>query len=356
MKLNFRNMPAGSLPYDNIQPCKKMMLRLFEKLPFIPELSLINNDSIKNRTFSKLPFLSEKDGKLIFTEGLADVINRDLVPYEKLLNSNKLSDFEPFAQDSQFLEIFEAMLEKFEPEYAYFGLIGPFSFANMIFNRSASSILVDKTYRKFITLSVTLKALWFIYYVKSISPKTKPIIMFNENLLYKFGTLKRTNENITNDTVSLLFKKVFERLKKEDAVIGVQSFEKCNWQLVFDTNMVDIISIDAYNNSNNLNILANSIHKFLSNGGIINWGIVPVTNEKDIRTLNLDKLYTMLINAIEDLASQGVSADMLYKNLTVSVQGDLDKYPILFAEKALMMAEQISKKLPTSSGTIQHDD
>ena len=44
-----------------------------------------------------------------------------------------------------------------------------------------------------------------------------------------------------------------------------------------------------------------------------------------------------------------VSLDLLYKNATVSVQDNMADLPILFAEKALMIANQISKKLPISS-------
>lgn len=357
MKLNFKNFPVGNLPYNDIQSCKKMMLRLYEKLPFLPELPLIDNeDNIIARTFSGIPCLSVKDGKFLLPETNSDVFNKAMIQYDKIFDSQSISDFDVFAVDAPYMDLYEAMLEKFEPQNTVIHLIGPFTFANMIFNKKTGVLLTDRIYRKYLIQSIILKALWFVYKVKSISPKTTPIIVFNEDLLYKFGALKRTNENITEDIVVSMLAKVFEYVKKEGALIGVQSFQKCNWQLVFDTNCVDIISFDAYNNPNNLSILAGGVNKFLSKGGYINWGIVPVMNETAIRTLTLDFVYSRFISTLEGLASKGVSADLLYKQSTVSVQGDLSKYPILFAEKAHMITEKLAKKIPSSSGTIQQDD
>ncbi len=352
MDLNFKNLPVGDLPYDDIQLCKRMMLRLYENLPFLPELPLIDaNDNIFNRTFNGIDCIKIKDGKILLPDAENDKFVLTLMKLDKIYNCETLSDFDDFVNDAPYMQIYEAMLEKFKPKYTVLHLFGPFTFANSVFNRNAGLLLTDRNYRKFIIQLITIKALWYIYKIKSISPETKPIIMFNENLLYKFGTLKRTNESITNDSISSLFAKIFSKLKKAGAVIGVQSFEKCNWQLVLDANYVNIISFGAYNNPNNLNIIADSVNNFLARGGIINWGIVPVSNENIIKSLNIDYLFSKFQTTLEDLASEGVSADLLYKNSTVSIDGNLSKIPILFAEKALILAHQLGNKIPASSAS-----
>ncbi len=346
MKFNFMNLPLSGLPYNNIQLCKQMMLRLYENIPFLPELKLIDSkDNIIYRTFANIPALTIKDGKLLLPESNDEQIEFASYLFQKILASDKLSDFEKFGFDAPYMEIYSAMLEKFEPEYTVIELIGPFSFANMVFNKSASSLLTNQVYINYICQAITVKAMWCVYKIKSISPKTKPIILFNENLLYKFGTLKRNNDSVTNEAAVSILQKVFSKVRKAGAIVGVQSFQKCNWKLVFDTNSVDLISFDAYNNPNNLNILADSVNRFLARGGSINWGIVPVTNENVIRSLNIDNLYMKLENTMEDLISSGVSSDLLFNNLTVSVQGNLTNYPILFAEKALIIANQLGKKV-----------
>jgi hypothetical protein len=112
---------------------------------------------------------------------------------------------------------------------------------------------------------------------------------------------------------------------------------------------VDMISFDAYQNSGSLNIIAKQINNFLAKGGYINWGIVPVSSEKTIKGLNCNMVYDRFIKAAEELGSAGVSLDLIYRNCTVSTIGGLAEISILFAEKALILLNQLAKKIPSSS-------
>ena len=345
MNLNFKNLPVGSLPYEDIQLCKKMMLRLYEKIPFLPELPLIDpNDEVFHRTINNFPGIKFVDNKLLITDNNIDDIYQIVNLMDKIYNSEAPYDIDMFSSDTPFFYMYNAILKRIKPKFTVVNLVGPFTLANSIFNVNATVVL-NNLYKDFIVYLITIKALWFINKIKESSPDTKPLIIFDERLLYRFGTLKRTNDNITEDTVISLFNRVFSKLRKEGAYIGVQSFEKCNWQLLFDADCVDMISIDAYQNPSNLNILAKSVNKFLAKGGYINWGIVPVTNEKVIRSLNINNIQERFLSTLDNLSAEGVSMDLLLNNSTVSVQGDLSKYPLIFAEKALIIANKLSAQL-----------
>lgn len=351
MELNFRSFPYGSLPYESEQLCKQMILRLYENIPYFVELPLIDKkDNIINKTLDNIPSITMKDGKILLPECSSEQFLVALTKLDCAFNSDNPEDYTSYkANKTPFSDIYFAMLERIKPKFTIINLMGVFSLANSVFNRNASVLLTDKAYRKFLVQAVCVKALWFISQVKNVSPSTKPIILFEENLLYKFGTLKRTNDEINKDTVVTLFSKAFSRIQKAGGLVAVQCFEKCNWQLVFEAGNVNMISFNAYDNANNLHILAESVNRFLLKGGYINWGIVPVSSENSIRTLKFDTAYARIIDAIENLAKEGVSLDLLYKNATVSVQDNMANLPILFAEKALMIVNQISKKLPISS-------
>ena len=353
MKLNFRNFPYGSLPYDNVQLCKQMILRLYEHIPYLPSLPLIDkNDNIKFRTFENIPCVTLKEGKFLLPDCTNEKFVSTLGKMEIAYNSDNPEDYAHYSSsDSPFSEIYYEMIRRFKPEFTVVNLLGPFSFANMVFNKNATVLLTDRAYRKFIIQAVAVKAMWFISKIKEASPNTTPIILFEEDLLYKFGTIKRTSDEITKETVITLFNKVFSKVQKAGGFVAVQSLEKCNWQLVFDSGCVNLISFDAYNNPNNLHIIADSVNKFLVKGGYINWAIVPSNSEISIRGLNAENAYDRLIKALESLIAEGVSADLVYRQATVSVQGNMETLPILFAEKALMMAEQLSKRIPYSSAS-----
>lgn len=347
MNLNFNNLPVGSLPYETIQSCKQMMLRLYENVPFLPELPLMkSSDEIYHKVLDNIPFVQFRDDKILIADSTNDKLMQMLMRLEKIFSSSAPYDLEDFGFEAPFMEMYIEILKRLQPKTTVFNMLGPFTLANSFMNKNASTMLLDKTYRKFIIYLITAKTLWLIQKIKQAAPNTVPLVIFDERLLYKYGTLKRTNESITKETVTTLLSKVFTKIRKEGGKVCVQAFEKCNWQLIFDTEGVDMISVDAYNNPTNLNILAPSVNKFLAKGGCINWGFVPVMNENSIRSLNLNILSDRLKSTMENLADQGVSMDLLLKNATVSVQGNLSKYPILYAEKALMIANQLAAKLP----------
>ena len=109
---------------------------------------------------------------------------------------------------------------------------------------------------------------------------------------------------------------------------------------------MDLISFDAYTNPNNLSIIPEKVNDFLVGGGRINWAIVPVVNENCIREMTLDFVEERFLKTITELINTGVSERLVYKRAMVSMQGNIDKYPLIFAEKALIITSQLSKRIP----------
>lgn len=202
----------------------------------------------------------------------------------------------------------------------------------------------DKQFRKFIIQAISVKALWFISQVKKASPNTTPIFIFDEQYLYKFGTYKRIDDNFTKDSVVTLFTKIVQKIKKHGGIVGIQSFEKCNWTLALESK-VDIISFDAYTNASSLSIIADKLNKFLKEGGYINWAIVPIGSENIIKGLNVELLIQKLKASMETVSASGVPMDLLTDKSTISIQGNLSHVSILFAEKVLMLTNQLSKRI-----------
>lgn len=110
-----------------------------------------------------------------------------------------------------------------------------------------------------------------------------------------------------------------------------------------------MISFDAYNNPNNINIMPEKINEYLVRGGRINWAIVPVMNETIVKSLSVEYIYDRFIKTIEGLIVAGTSEKLTYNRATISIQGDINSLPLIFAEKALIVANQVSKRIPVKS-------
>ena len=192
---------------------------------------------------------------------------------------------------------------------------------------------------------MSVKALWIIKKIQECSPKTLPIIIFDEPSLYKFGATCRYCEQITTATLINLYTKIIQKIKENNCKIGIQSFEKCNWNIPIEAG-VDIISFDAYKNPNNLHVVAERLNTFLANGGIINWAICPTNNETLVKELTTDKLQNMFNKLAYSLIDTGVSEKLVFNNSTVSTQGKVEQLPIVYSEKTLILVSQLAKKIP----------
>ena len=345
MKIDLRCLPYGALPYESIDSTKRMMLKLFEQNPFLPFLPNISNeDTLLGRTFFNIPGVKIKEKKVVFKVGSTSY-KQGILKLDKAYNFSDIEDLEPFAIESPFLDMFLKIIKKFKSKRAYINLLGPFTISQILNKTAEEQVLMDKSYRKLFVQAVCVKALWIIEKIREVSPETVPVIILEEPMLCQFGMLKRENENLTVELVTNLFSRTIEKIKASGALVAVHSMEKCDWQIPINAG-VDIISFDAYNNPNNISIIPEMITDFIKRGGKINWAIVPVMTESIVKGLNIDYVANRLFATMEGLILSGVPERFVYNSALVSVQGDINKLPIIFSEKALILSTQLAKRIP----------
>lgn len=347
-KFLLKCLPVGNLPYEDVSLTIKMMLKLYESLPYLAFLPKISNtDNVIDVTLTNLSGVVSKEKRYYLTNNIEKFKQISLY-LDSIYNAPTVEKLELFEIDTIFMQKYLQILNRIKPAETVVNLLGPFSMSQILFHKSGVQILADRIYRKFIIQSIVARALWLISEVKAVSPKTKPIIILEEPLLYRLGDVKRNNEEITKDVIVNLFAKVIQKIKEYHGLVGIQCFEKCDWQIPIEAG-VDIISFDAYNNPNNLTIIAEKINDFLVGGGRINWAIVPVMTEALVKSLTIDQVYSRFVNTVENLVVAGVSERLVYNRAMVSINGNIDKLPLIFAEKALMLALQLSKRIPVKS-------
>lgn len=345
MKLATRCIPLGSLPYENIESTTRMAAKLFDKLPFIPVLPKVSNaDSIINHTLDGIPGIKIKDGKIAL-KTTTNSYKQGLTRLDKAFNHPESSNLEHFAINATFIEKYFQMIKKFNSPNAIINLLGPFTISQLLMNAAEEQMLTDKSYRKLFIQAVCVKALWAIEKIKEFNPKTVPIILLEEPKLGQLGLIKREHEDITSELVTAMLTRVVEKIKEAGAIVGIQCLEKCDWQVAINAG-VDIISFDAYNNPNNLCIIPEQITEFIGRGGKINWGIVPVMTESVVKALNIDYVSNRLFSTMQGLILAGVPEKHVYNSALVSIQGDVDKLPVIFAEKAIILSTQLAKRIP----------
>ncbi len=345
MELSLKCLPVGSLPYEDTKSTTRMMVKLFEASPFFAFLPLASSDdNVRHRTLDNVPGFKVKEKKIFFDKDFSEY-KQEIVALDTVFNNPDMESLEKYAVDSFFTEKYFQIIERIKPKETVINLLGPFSLSQMMINSEIPQILNDRSLRKLVIQIVAVKALWLIFKIHAISPETCPIIVLEEPLLNKIGDVRRENEEITRETIVNLLGKTIQKIKEYHGAAAVQCFAKCDWSVPIEAG-ADVISFNAYNHPNNLNIIAEQVNNFLVGGGRINWAIVPVTNENLVRTLTIDNIYHKFMKTTAGLITAGASERLVYTKAMVSIQGDIDKLPLIFAEKALIMSKQLSKKIP----------
>ena len=344
MELESKCFPVGALPYQEEAQITRMMVRLFEKMPYLPFLPKIPEScDILHRTFDNIEGIAIEDDKILMHDVSGFFISM-IDKLDEISGNPDTQALESFNFNTFYMDKYLQIVERIKPKHTVINLLGPFTMAQLI--KSAGIFpLADKLYRKFIIQTLTIKSLWIINKIKQYSKNTTPIIMLEEPKLNEFGVIRKKNESITRELIVNLYSKIFQGIRSAGALAGIQSFNKCDWQIPIDAG-VDIISIDAYNNYGNLTIIAPKIRELLERGGYINLGLVPVQSESIIKNLSIEKLYDKFISVTGAIITSGVDRKLLYNNVSVSIQGNVSKYPIIFAEKALILASKLASRIP----------
>lgn len=344
MEIASKCLPVGTVPYDNIKHATMMMAKIFPQIPFLAILpNLSPEDTISKRLFENLPGIFYKDEKISINPGVPNY-KENVTKLAEAFNDPNINNLEEYGFEADFLEKFFQIIKKFKSKNAVFNILGPISVSQILDDCAEQLVIFDKSYRKLFVQAICVKALWIIEKIKQVCPNTVPIIILEEPMLGQLGAIKKTNPQKDIDFLLELLKRVIKKLKKAGAIVGVQCFEKCDWSIPIKAG-VDLISYDAYNNPNNLAIIPEILTNFLEQGGLINWGIVPVMSDNIVQGLRLDYLKKRLALTIEGVILSGVPRDLLYNASTVSLNGNTDKLSILFAEKAWMFASKLGSNL-----------
>ena len=351
MAIKQKCLPLGALPYHNIKNTTMMMAKLFPEAPFLPVLpNLSKEDSLEKRLFENIPGVAFDDNKLVLKVGTKEYIE-DSARLDKAFKHPNSNNLEEYGFDAEFLEKYFQMIKKFKSPNAYINILGPFTVSQMITSAAQEQVLADKSYKKLFIQAVCVKALWLMEQIKLYNPDTVPVVILEEPMFGRFGMVKRQGGDVTVSLVTDLFSRVIDKLKKYGAIVGVQCLDKCDWSIPIKAG-VDLISFDAYNNPNNLCIIPEIVTHFLRKGGIINWGIVPVVSEKMIRGLTIDYLEKRLASTIGGVILAGVPAELLHRSIMISLNGDTDKLPIMFSEKAMILAIQLASRINSRFGSF----
>ncbi len=348
-KLTLEALAIGSLPHTDLESAMELVKKDFDKIPFWPQLSKINkNEDMIFQFLENMPsfFIDENTGKS-YLETESDKFFEDVEQffedYEEItadINCDKINKY-AINSSCAFPE-FIKIVKDTKPDFAKGQIVGPFTLATTLVDKSGKCAFYDETLKEIITKTLCLKALWQIKEIKCASPETTPIIFIDEPSISQLGTSAYIT--ISNDEVIEMIKEISDIIQSNGAMSAIHCCGKCDWNVPI-TAGVDIINLDAYSFAENLSLFRKDLKPYLEQGRKIAWGVVPTLHPEILEKTDLNEMIAVFEKAVKYLTKKEIDEKIIIENSIITPSCGAGALSTELAEKAMDLTKKLSETL-----------
>lgn len=276
---------VGSMPHRDREKVIEIALREFPEIPAWPQLSVFPAEQMIFQYAEGLPGLRQEEGRLFMDTASPDFDSELIAFYEEYLAVESESaeiDGSRFQMSDEtggtFLQFLEAVRQRPTDLSAIKGqIVGPFTLLTALKDREGRALIYNESIREAIPKHLAMKARWQIGRLKQFGCPT--ILFLDEPALAGFGSSAFIS--ISAELIADLLGEVIDAVHREDALAGVHVCANTDWRLMFQS-AVDIINFDAYNYFDRFLLYRNEFKRFMAEGRIVAWGIVPTLDPSAI--------------------------------------------------------------------------
>jgi hypothetical protein len=331
----------GSLPHTSPKEACDLIAANLKDIPFWPQLS---NLSFKENMYAQ--FLYHLPGVLIDEKEKRVVVDDKVDPgiIDEFLSRLLSGDVGYFAYSEEYFHGLFEMLKRqdeFQGITMFKGQItGPISLGFQVTDDNRKPIFYNDIYRDMIIKSLGVMARWQEKTLHKLCDRT--LIFVDEPFLSMIGSafISITKENAVTH--------MNEVLKSMSDMKAIHCCANTDWGLVAQCE-IDILSFDAYEFSDSLFLYSNDVIKFIENGGMIAWGIVP-NNEESLEQENVESLISRLEGVMKSLSDRGISMDDILSSSLITPACGLGPTTVSCAGEALPILREISEKMREKHG------
>ena len=216
-------------------------------------------------------------------------------------------------------------------------LEGPISFGLNVLDQNERPILFDDTVRSFMFEFMAKRINVQLNRLKNLNPNA---FMFIDEpgLQFLFSALSGYDSTAAGRDME-------EFIALLERPCGIHLCGNPDWDFLLNMDL-DILSMDTYLNGEIFASYAGSIKRFMNNGGVLVWGIVP-TNIEPFEQESMDSLQTLLEDVWAVLNKKGIDRDFVLSRSLISpatcclVNPDGEKT----VEKAFTVVRELSQRL-----------
>lgn len=208
-----------------------------------------------------------------------------------------------------FLEQFAARFP--EARWAKGQIAGPVSVGLTLADCQGRPAYYDAQLRELVVKCLAQGAAW---QTKALSVfGVPPVVFVDDPALGAWGTSAHIGLN--RDDIIQDLAEIAEAVRAAGGTPGAHSCAAIDWSMLIEAGF-DIISFDAYAYFSSLVSYSSMLDRFLKNGGVLAWGVVPTSEEAREQTPeNLARLWW---REVEELAGKGIDQDLIRRQSLIS--------------------------------------
>lgn len=340
----------GSIPMNNHPDALRLVLDHTPEIPLWVQLPVFSEEGMMTQFLPGLPGLTSKGDKTYIDTAGESFDEEVLRFYEEYVSVTEgISEIEESAfaltEDtaSGFFEFLKQIRALDNRPVAVKGQItGPLTLATGIKDQNGKSLFYDPQLRDIIVKQVAMKARWQARVLAGLGAPV--IIFFDEPAFAGFGSSEFIS--ISKSEIQDCITEVSEGVHSEGAMAGVHVCANCEWSLVLESG-VDIVNFDAYSFFDKFILYPKEIKRFVEDGGILAWGIVPTLDTGDIEKENVDSLTSLFKRNFKAIEALGIEKKQILKQSLITPSCGTGTLSLDYATRVLKLTSDLSEKIRT---------
>jgi methionine synthase II (cobalamin-independent) len=351
-----RSLLIGSLPLEDHGAASELVFRYTPEIPLWVQLPVHAHEGMMQQFLPGLPGLRSAVDRTYVDTSAPDFDNEVLAFYEEFVAVTEGGadiDHTRFALGADvapgFAVLMEQLADRPEVPVAVKGQVtGPFTFCTGVHDETRQAIFYNPQLRDAAVKLLALKAVW---QVRRLAHLGRPVIIFfDEPALAGFGTSEFIS--VSREDVSACLAEVIEAVHVAGGIAGVHICANTDWSLVLDSS-ADIVNFDAYAFFDRFVLYPELIRRFVSDGKILAWGIVPTGNRDDIVKETADSLAEKWYAEIARVEALGIDRRRIVSQSLITPSCGAGTLPLELAEKVLQLTREVSDRVRATLGLTE---
>ena len=310
IQTNCKSLLIGSLPMEDHELATKMVFDYSSEIPLWVQLPKYKQEGMIRQFIPGMPGLTI-EGDRVYINTKNDFESELVEYYEEYLSASQdhsvlaQSRFALTQETGKGFYVFLDWLKKYQPEvFTVKGQVtGPITLGIGVNDQDGRSIFYDDTLRDVLAKHVAMNAKWQVLQLSAYS-SNPPIVFFDEPGVVSFGSSAYIS--ISREQVMEALGCGIDAIHDANGLAGIHICANGDWSLALESD-ADILSFDAYSYFDNFILFKDAIQKFLSQGRILAWGIVPTSRPEDIENESTQSLLTKWESQVDAISTLGFS-------------------------------------------------